>query len=327
MTPITVKHWYLNGTTAEMITPPTESNDNYVYNGHVLTNTGTQTISDKTYDVYECEETADTWYINRETSDFTFRAYKKSSTSNVIYVEESGLYDNGDYIYTYHSTGNYYEPIGQCIYTYTDIHHFRTPDGSIITTDSVKTTDYWAIYNGDYDYIYLEYHNGTVDPYTSTIYNLYDEGTVTPNPYVTIEIPLTDVTRLITQDGEDYYYNSSLLTQTDDTIIDGVTYNTYISAGGATVYKITELVDTDIYYLWLEEISVPSDTVTFFFNSALSDLLTVKKSEDTATYYFGVKLCESVSGSEDTLILGDSELGELNTITVYPKKVEGFIND
>lgn len=68
-------------------------------------------------------------------------------------------------------------------------------------------------------------------------------------------------------------------------------------------------------------------SITFSLKPALTDLLTVKKSEDTATYYFGLKLCypEDDAGTitEDTLLIGSSTMGELNSITVYPKKVEG----
>jgi len=67
--------------------------------------------------------------------------------------------------------------------------------------------------------------------------------------------------------------------------------------------------------------------VTFSLKPELTDLLTVKKGEDTAEYYLGMKLCypeDSVGTiTEDTLLLGDSEIGEVTTITVYPKKVEG----
>lgn len=77
-----------------------------------------------------------------------------------------------------------------------------------------------------------------------------------------------------------------------------------------------------------DEIYVPtlgSTSVTFTFTSTLTDLLTVKPKEDTATYNFGIKLCDGTT-LEDTLLLGNSQIGDVNTITVYPKKVEGTIN-
>lgn len=74
-----------------------------------------------------------------------------------------------------------------------------------------------------------------------------------------------------------------------------------------------------------EEIQVNSNkasTVVFVLLGSLTDLLTVKKGEDTAIYYYGLKICDS-SGLEDTMLIGNSIIGEKNTITVYPKKVEG----
>ena len=65
-----------------------------------------------------------------------------------------------------------------------------------------------------------------------------------------------------------------------------------------------------------------SDFVTLKIADTLTDLLTVKTTEETAEYYFGIKICDD-EGNEDTLIIGDKEEGEFNIITVYPKKVEG----
>lgn len=74
-----------------------------------------------------------------------------------------------------------------------------------------------------------------------------------------------------------------------------------------------------------EEIQVSANkasTVVFVLLGSLTDLLTVKKGEDIAIYYYGVKIC-TTDGTEDTLLLGNSQMGDKNTITVYPKKVEG----
>lgn len=74
------------------------------------------------------------------------------------------------------------------------------------------------------------------------------------------------------------------------------------------------------------ELSVESNnepSVIFDLIPELTDLLTVKKSEEYSTYYYGIKVCDEDSNFEDTLIIGNSNIGDLNTITVYPKKVEG----
>lgn len=82
------------------------------------------------------------------------------------------------------------------------------------------------------------------------------------------------------------------------------------------------------------ELSVNSnknDGVMFTFPPTLTNLFTVKQNEETAEYYYGVKVCdedeERTEDYEDTLLIGNSQMGDLNTITVYPKKVEGTIND
>jgi len=66
-----------------------------------------------------------------------------------------------------------------------------------------------------------------------------------------------------------------------------------------------------------------ASSVIFHLTGSYTDAFTVPKGESCETYYYGIKICDSANNIEDTLILADSDLGELNTITVYPKKVEG----
>ena len=63
-------------------------------------------------------------------------------------------------------------------------------------------------------------------------------------------------------------------------------------------------------------------TVVFELSSNLTDLLKVGQDEETHEYYYGVKTC-TADGFEDTLTIGSGDMGDRNTITVYPKKVEG----
>lgn len=63
-------------------------------------------------------------------------------------------------------------------------------------------------------------------------------------------------------------------------------------------------------------------SVAFVLTPDLTDLLKVNQNDETATYYYGVKVCDN-TGFEDTMLIGDSQIGDINTITVYPKKVEG----
>ena len=74
------------------------------------------------------------------------------------------------------------------------------------------------------------------------------------------------------------------------------------------------------------ELSVESNNesyVMFQLTGDYTDLLTVRKDESCAVYYYGLKICDSETQREDTLTVGSEEIGGVNTITVYPKKVEG----
>lgn len=55
-----------------------------------------------------------------------------------------------------------------------------------------------------------------------------------------------------------------------------------------------------------------------------TDLLVVDEDTKNGTYYYGVKKCSEVDNTEDTLLLGNKQLGELNTIKVFPRKVKGI---
>lgn len=63
-------------------------------------------------------------------------------------------------------------------------------------------------------------------------------------------------------------------------------------------------------------------SVVFVLTPDLTDLLKVNQNDETATYYYGVKVCDD-TGYEDTMLIGNSAMGDKNSITVYPKKVEG----
>ena len=65
-----------------------------------------------------------------------------------------------------------------------------------------------------------------------------------------------------------------------------------------------------------------ADTVIFSIPATLTDLLKVPRDEDTATYTYGIKICYESEGLEETLTIG--EIAN-NTITAYPKKVEGTL--
>jgi hypothetical protein len=51
---------------------------------------------------------------------------------------------------------------------------------------------------------------------------------------------------------------------------------------------------------------------------------TVDEDKKSQKYYYGIKLCSEIDEIEDTLGIGGTDLGGLNTITVFPRKVEGI---
>ncbi len=76
-----------------------------------------------------------------------------------------------------------------------------------------------------------------------------------------------------------------------------------------------------------EEIEVSSNSfssVIFEISGNYTDAFTVSKHEPYATYYYGIKVCDEENSKEDTLLIASNNLGDVNTITVYPKKVEGI---
>ena len=75
--------------------------------------------------------------------------------------------------------------------------------------------------------------------------------------------------------------------------------------------------------IYVESLNQP--TVIFNIPSSLTDNLRVTTGiNGTEEYYYGIKTCLTDTGFEDTQCIGDGDIGDLNTITVYPKKVEGI---
>ncbi len=64
-------------------------------------------------------------------------------------------------------------------------------------------------------------------------------------------------------------------------------------------------------------------SVVFELTGDYTDLMTVPKNKAFEIYYFGIKICLE-NGIEETVSINNSDIGNLNTITVFPKKVEGI---
>ena len=65
-------------------------------------------------------------------------------------------------------------------------------------------------------------------------------------------------------------------------------------------------------------------TVVFELTGNFTDLLKVDKNKCFETYFYGIKVCDSNTNFENTLLFGSKEIGSLNTIIVFPKKVVGI---
>lgn len=67
---------------------------------------------------------------------------------------------------------------------------------------------------------------------------------------------------------------------------------------------------------------------TFNITATHSNLMTVPIGKRTAVYYYGIKRCKVIGETsvEDTVIIGNKNVGDLNKLTVYPLITEGVEN-
>ncbi|MBO7735320.1 MAG: hypothetical protein J6S67_22330 [Methanobrevibacter sp.] len=66
--------------------------------------------------------------------------------------------------------------------------------------------------------------------------------------------------------------------------------------------------------------------VTFKIEPKHSDLLTVPTGQKTANYFWAVKRCYEPDKFEDTLLIGDKGIADVNKVIVYPLIAEGGEN-
>lgn len=120
----------------------------------------------------------------------------------------------------------------------------------------------------------------------------------------------------------DKYGNISLIQGDSGTItISGLNTDKNYTIYFAIQNKNRETVASE-----LQVSSNHSSFVIFKLTAEYTDLLTVKKNEDFAIYYYGIKMCNEESQKEDTVLIGGSQIGDKNRIIVFPKKVEGGSN-
>jgi hypothetical protein len=76
-----------------------------------------------------------------------------------------------------------------------------------------------------------------------------------------------------------------------------------------------------------DELSIETfgaESVVIKVLGAHSDLYIVPEDKKSQKYYYGLKLCLAADGTEMTLDIGNSKKGDLNVITVFPRKVKGI---
>ena len=74
----------------------------------------------------------------------------------------------------------------------------------------------------------------------------------------------------------------------------------------------------------LQVASNKSDFVVFSLTADFTDLLKVSRGKIYALYTYGIKVCDTETKTEDTLIVENGNYGDKNLIIVYPRKVMGI---
>lgn len=119
-------------------------------------------------------------------------------------------------------------------------------------------------------------------------------------------------------------------------IVDDLTGDMIIRQGDNGKYTVNGTPTDKVYSAFLsvvdenrnhigdiETFTNPEGYTEFIITPEFSNKLEVKKGEEQATYFFVVKICFGINDIEDTLILGNKGIYELNKITVLPKISEG----
>lgn len=110
-----------------------------------------------------------------------------------------------------------------------------------------------------------------------------------------------------------------------------------LTQGDSGIYPIDLLPTDKDYTLYFavqdenrkpigEEIAVQTlgqSYVEIVLLASFTDNFKVPNGEETATYYFGLKLCSTNPNREETLLIENKDIGDENIMTVYPRKVKG----
>ena len=97
----------------------------------------------------------------------------------------------------------------------------------------------------------------------------------------------------------------------------------------------TDRDDYVVYFAFIQQNKKPfgseiavdcngASSVTIDVTPEFTDVLSVSSDDEVAEYYYGIKLCTADGKKEETLLIGNnSNPSVFNTVTVYPKRVEG----
>lgn len=73
--------------------------------------------------------------------------------------------------------------------------------------------------------------------------------------------------------------------------------------------------------------SLMNTSVTFDFDAEFTNTLEVPESLKYETFYYGVKVCDASTLTEDTATVQNQCYGKLNEFRVYPMAAEGLENE
>jgi hypothetical protein len=70
--------------------------------------------------------------------------------------------------------------------------------------------------------------------------------------------------------------------------------------------------------------SLGEGSVSIKLTGGYTNLFTVDPDAKSQNYYYGIKICSELDNTEDTMLIGNTKIGDKNVITVFPRKVEGM---
>ncbi len=91
-----------------------------------------------------------------------------------------------------------------------------------------------------------------------------------------------------------------------------------------TVYFAAQDVDRNPIGSEISVDSLGEASVAIKLTGNYTNLFVVDPDVKSQNYYYGIKICSVQDDTEDTMLIGETKIGDKNTITVFPRKVEGI---